>query len=122
MHALGPQHPACRPAQRRAIVSVLAHTVHCTVASELLNNDVDFVTVHTLLGYATMHTTAQHDRRGKRAKQQVRDRARVGATADRWCRRSDTCDALGTAAHRRSPQRHRPGVPTGDKPPVGAFF
>jgi len=41
---------------QRARVPVLAHTVHCTVADDVLNNDVDLVTVHTLLDHAIVQT------------------------------------------------------------------
>ena len=54
--------PACRPAQRRALVPVLAHTVHRTVADDLLNNDGALVTVQKLLGQANVQATAHAGR------------------------------------------------------------
>jgi len=56
---------------RRAIVLVFAHTVHHSVVGDLLNNDVEIVTVQKLLGHASVQTTEQYERRGERAKQHV---------------------------------------------------
>ncbi len=42
-----------------------------SIAGDLLDNATDLVTVPTLLGHATVHTTPQDARRGERAKQQA---------------------------------------------------
>jgi hypothetical protein len=40
------------------------HTVDRIVASDVLDNDVDIVTVQKLLGHVSVQTTASDDRRG----------------------------------------------------------
>jgi integrase len=47
------------------------HTVDRIVASDVLDNDVDIVTVQKLLGHVSVQTTASDDRRGTRAKKKA---------------------------------------------------
>jgi site-specific recombinase XerD len=47
------------------------HDVRRTVAGDLLDNDVDIVTMQKLLGYVSVQTTASYDRRRERAKKKA---------------------------------------------------
>jgi site-specific recombinase XerD len=47
------------------MVLVLVYIVYRTVASDVLDTDVDLVTVQKLLGHANVQTNAQYDRRNK---------------------------------------------------------
>jgi site-specific recombinase XerD len=47
--------PTCLAA---SVSVVLVHTVHCTLASNLLNNDIDLVRVQKLLDHANVNNYA----------------------------------------------------------------
>jgi hypothetical protein len=54
-----------------ARLPVLAYTVYCTVAGDVLDTDVELVTMPTPFGHARVQPNAQDDRHGERVKKQV---------------------------------------------------
>ncbi len=67
----------CHPqAVHMPAAPLVYNDVHHTVADDLHNTNGDLVTVHELLGHASVQTTAPHDRHGEWAKHQVGGRWR----------------------------------------------
>ncbi len=56
-----------KQAAQAQVADLWPHDFRRTVTGDLLDNDVDSVTVQKLLGHASVQTTASYDRRGERA-------------------------------------------------------